>query len=160
MTDWIIDATRFAERRDTIEAELSIADLPRLADEAIDSFVPVRVHVEGVRSPRGKPGLRARLEATVTLQCQRCMRPVDVRLAPDSHFELVGSERELDADEDDQWDLLVASDRLDLRPVLEDELLLALPFAPMHETCDSGAQADAGEKVMPFAALAQLKRGA
>ena len=40
---------------------------------------------------------------------------------------------ELDADSDD--DVLASSRSLDLRALIEDELLLALPLVPRHEAC-------------------------
>ena len=38
-------------------------------------------------------------------------------------------------------------------------LLLAVPYAPMHEACEPAGATAAGDRVSPFAALAQLKRG-
>jgi len=55
----------------------------------------------------------------------------------------------------------------DLLAVLEDELLMALPLVPMHETCPQASPLVAGEsdkevglieKPNPFAVLAQLKK--
>ena len=93
----------------------------------------------------------------VKLQCQRCMSPVQVGLAPRAWVELVDSDAALDADDDDKWDALRNSERFDLLHLLEDELLLALPYAPMHDKCEPAASTTAGEKIMPFAALARLK---
>ena len=60
--------------------------------------------------------------------------------------------------------------QFDLLAVVEDELLMALPLVPMHETCPDMPVFSAGEaelaqpegaaevKPHPFAALAQLKK--
>ena len=156
--DWVIDSRRFVERRNVIEAMLAPELLERLDDEVVEDFAPIAVHVEVARSPRGLPGLRVRLDGVVRLECQRCMNPVEVKLAPRVRFELVDTEAALDADDDDRWDAVLQSARFDLLHLLEDELLLALPFAPMHETCAPPADSTAGEKIMPFALLAGLKK--
>ncbi len=60
--------------------------------------------------------------------------------------------------------MLALTRALDLRELIEDELLLALPIVPRHEVCPVPlvAPADAAElveeKPNPFAALAALKR--
>ena len=154
---WVIDTRQFAERRGVIEAEVEEASLPRLAQDALEPLAPVKVCVEGVKSPRGKPGLRLRAKCLIQLECQRCMQPVTLNLTPSAAFELVDGEGQLDADDDDEWDVLVHSEHLDLLAILEDELLLALPYAPMHDACSPTQVGDRMARASPFAALAQLK---
>ena len=91
------------------------------------------------------------------LTCQRCMQPVEVGIRRKARFELVDSSSALDADDDDEWDRLLHSDRFDLIHLVEDEMLLALPYSPRHEQCEAVQRANAGEKVSPFAGLAALK---
>jgi uncharacterized protein len=154
---WVIDSRLFSSRREVLGGELGEEQLPRLADEAVEAFAPFRVRLEGVRSPRGKEGLHLSLRGSVSLQCQRCMGAVQVDVATEARFEWVESESALDADDDDEWDLLQHADRFDVLHLVEDELLLALPFAPMHEVCEPVADTSAGDKVSPFAALAGLR---
>ena len=81
-----------------------------------------------------------------------------IELAPQSAFEWVSTEAELDAsDGDDQWDSVLAPDLFDLLPLLEDELLLAVPYAALHPSCNPAGASEAGEKFSPFTALAGLK---
>jgi uncharacterized protein len=70
---------------------------------------------------------------------------------------------ELDADHED--DVLALNRSLDLRSLVEDELLLALPLVPRHDVCpeplplvDDDENAEP-ERANPFAVLAALKRG-
>jgi uncharacterized protein len=59
---------------------------------------------------------------------------------------------------DDSADSMDADQELSVLSLIEDEVLLALPIAPMHEICDSPL-ADAGRnRASPFAALAALKK--
>ena len=102
------------------------------------------------------------LHGRITVTCQRCLQGLELALDPRAGFELERSEAQADAaglDEDEVWDAVVGSDRFDLIALCEDELLLAVPYAPMHQFCEPVSAAEAGDKVSPFAALAQLKRG-
>jgi uncharacterized protein len=108
--------------------------------------------------------LHLHADAQVARECQRCLQPVLLPLAVDRAFRFVATEDEaalLDADSDD--DVLAASPRFDLRALVEDELLLALPLVPKHNQCpvpwppqEPAAPAPAAEH--PFAALAALRR--
>ena len=70
---------------------------------------------------------------------------------------------QLDTDSED--DVLALTRALDLRELIEDELLLALPLVPRHEVCPTpllapaDGEAPVDDKPNPFAALAALKRG-
>lgn len=155
---WQIDTRRVAERGERIERQLTAAQLPRLRKECVSRFEPVQVSLQGLFTPYGKPGVRVALQADLRVPCQRCLKPLPVALALTCAFEWVATESELELrDEDDEWDAVLAAEQIDLLPLLEDELLLALPFAPAHAVCKPAAEFEAGEKVSPFAALAGLK---
>lgn len=109
--------------------------------------------------------LRLRAVVALTLACQRCLGPAEVPLVVDRRIRFVQDEATaaaLDAELED--DVLVLTRSLDLRALVEDELLLALPLVPRHERCRAGVPmpARSGEIVpddSPFAALAALKKG-
>jgi uncharacterized protein len=99
------------------------------------------------------------------LECQRCLEPVEVKIEIERSFLFVHGETmaaQLDADTED--DVLALTRALDLRELIEDELLLALPLVPRHDACpkplpvphDEADPADAPPH--PFSALATLKR--
>lgn len=152
--------------------------LPRLAADALvggdlggDVDVAYSARFEERRMPGGAPQPRLHLtaHAQVTQQCQRCLEPVRLPLSVDRWFAFAASEEDAaaqDADSDD--DVLVISARFDLRALVEDELLMALPLVPRHDGCPqplaalgrpADEAADASRTVHPFAALAALKRG-
>jgi uncharacterized protein len=159
---WTIDAFHFAESGGVLEGRLESAELPRLAELAVSPLQPFEARVAGLRSPRGKAGLELWLRGRITVTCQRCLQALDLALEPHAGFELERSEAQADAaglDDDEVWDAVVGSERFDLIQLCEDELLLAVPYAPMHEVCEPAGATAAGDRVSPFAALAQLKRG-
>jgi uncharacterized protein len=108
--------------------------------------------------------LQLRASARLALECQRCLKPVTVAIELDRGVLFVHGDElaaQLDAETDD--DVLAIPRTLDLRELVEDELLLAMPLVPRHEVCpeplpvriDDEVQEDAPN---PFAALASLKR--
>ena len=112
--------------------------------------------------------LRLESRASLPLTCQRCMGIVATVVEIDQWYRFVANE-DIAMAEDDQSeeDLLVMAPHFDLLAVLEDELLMALPLVPMHETCPVAPAFSVGEgelaeqedtKPHPFAALAQLKK--
>lgn len=166
-----LDVRAFADAGARLEGELAPAALPRLADSVLRTDVaplPVRWSAQGELRPvtGGRPELwlQLRAETTVTQQCQRCLQPMAVPLAVDRRFRFVASEEEAERlDEESEDDVLVESRRFDLPALIEDELILALPLVPRHETCPQplpAATSDAAEEVAPnpFAALAALRR--
>ena len=111
-----------------------------------------------------QPALRIVADAAVGLECQRCLQRMVVPLRVDRRVFFVAGEdaaASLDAESDD--DVLTLEPALDLKSLVEDELLLALPLVPRHEVCPEPlpfeAEPEAPASEHPFAALAALKRG-
>jgi len=116
----------------------------------------------------GQPAHWLHLTVTTTLPqiCQRCLGPVDVLVQVDREFRFVENEAVAEQQDDEcEEDLLVISREFDLATLVEDEVLMALPLVPRHETCPVNVKMAAAdddfetpvEKPNPFAVLAQLK---
>ena len=170
-----LDVRAFAEAAATLEGEAPQQALTRLAAGVLPSpdAPPEPVHWHATAELRpvtgGAPEVWLRLGATATvmLECQRCLQPMQERLQVDRWFRFVASEDEAARlDEESEDDVLVLSRSLDLLDLVEDELILALPLVPRHETCPQPLPlADAPEEEPeeaaphPFAALEALRRG-
>lgn len=169
-----LDLHRVADESATLEGAWPLSALSRLmqdAGPAGDGQVHWSVRGERRTPPGGRPEpwLHLTAEATVRLDCQRCLQPVDETLAVARSFRFVADEATAEReDEQAEEDVLALPPRgrLDLQPLVEDELILALPIVPRHAECpappplqaaDPGA-AEEAPKVNPFAALAALKR--
>ena len=76
-------------------------------------------------------------------------------------FVLVSDESEIPSEEDDveDHDYIVAEAEMDVLQLVEDEILLALPYAPKHEIkdCAVKAEVNALKAPNPFAALRDFK---
>ena len=158
-SEWLMDVPRFTSRGERIEVQLAGKQLPRLRKESIKPLASVTVQVVAARSPRGRPGMRVTLQGAIRMVCQRCLKSMDVVLSAKAAVEWVATQAELEAaDADDHWDAMLMQEKFDLLPYLEDELLLAVPFAPVHADCQAAGRSEAGEKISPFAMLAGLKK--
>ena len=169
-----LDVAAFAKAAGALAGRWPLLQLDRLTESALADALPatggeVAWHARGeARAMRGGESqiwLHIGATTDVPLECQRCLKAVDVPLAIERSFLFVHGEdaaAQLDTDSND--DVLALTPTLDLRELIEDELLLALPIVPRHEVCPVPlvAPIDANdvvdEKPNPFAALAALKR--
>lgn len=133
------DAIRLAREHGVVEGSVDPHELDRVSDQLTG---PGRVdwRIEGTSDPSGRPALRIRLRGSVTLECQRCLAdfasPIDVA----TEVLLARDDAELAAlDADSSLEVVLAAGPLDPLALVEDELVLALPFAPRHPegACDS-----------------------
>lgn len=171
-----LDMRAFAESAAEISGRWPVRGFERLveathADAPPDDGSHVEWRALGELRPArgGEPEIWLHLVAStrLALECQRCLQPVSTELDVDRRFRFVAGEDEaarIDAESED--DVLALARHLDLHELVEDELLLALPLVPRHETCVLPLPADGGEaeepepdRPHPFASLAALKRG-
>ena len=158
----LVDLRKLAEARLELDGELDLASCERVADQlAARDPDNIAYRITGGRDTQGWPTATIALEGRVSLVCQRCLRPFDYRLESRSTVRLAGSEHELEGWDAEEIEAILAAGPLDRDELIEDELLLALPYAPMHppEECPAGTreQEEAPAKANPFARLAQLK---
>ena len=165
----------FANQAGRLDGHWPGADLSRLADlqappqDLALPSVAWQAQGESVPVAAGDPQwwLALRAQATVWLTCQRCLQPFAQGMTVDRRIRFVRGEAEaevLDAECED--DVLALPRWLDLRELVEDELLLALPLVPHHPAAcpqplpmalDIAPEESVAERPNPFAALQALK---
>ena len=91
--------------------------------------------------------------------CQRCLEGIEYSLKVSSLLEFVGDEDELTQEEieDDSKDFLPVQKELDVVELIEDEVILDLPSAPRHDSCELPDAGQKTERVSPFSVLKGLK---
>jgi uncharacterized protein len=161
-TQTVIDSLEFAQTGQTLRGSLPLPGLIRLKDSLADAVGTVEFEVRGGQDARGRPILMVAIRGMLHLQCQRCLGALDHPLQMLNTLVLVtggaGTAGELD-DEEIEW--IEASHELDLAALIEDEILLSLPYAPRHGegSCRPlGAAVAEGDAASAFAKLAELKR--
>jgi DUF177 domain-containing protein len=151
----VIDGFEFATAGATQEGTLPLSSFPRLQDVLVSDAGDVRYAVRGVRDERSRPALEIRVRATLQLRCQRCLVALAFEVDEQALLVLAGSQAEIDAEplEVDSPDRVVANKEMDLRALVEDELILALPYAPRHEGCEARIESNDRTASSPFAGL-------
>jgi uncharacterized protein len=119
------------------------------------------VSPSGVRYERGRAGLRVRVRGTIQLCCQRCLEAMAYEVQADATLVLAGTVDEIHAEPTAAYavDRVVGGKEMPVRDLIEDELILAVPYAPRHEGCSARSSRDAQDKISPFAGLRGLMRG-
>ena len=165
-----IDVFQLARLQRELKGAAALARFDRLL-EGLPSQPEreVRWSLSGETDGPGRRFLALHAHTVVTLECQRCLKMFDLELDVENRLELVENESEIDAEEtgeDDPEapDQLLGSSQFDVLSLVEDELILALPYVPKHEVCPSlpkGLESDPGSESVrpsPFAVLAELKK--
>jgi uncharacterized protein len=128
------DAFRLAGARGTIEGRIDPSALPRLADRIAGDGGSVGWSIDGTEDVQGRPALDVHVTGRVPLTCQRCLGTMEQPVEQVTRLLLARDEADLvrldDASEDE---VVLARAPLDPVDLVEDELLLTLPFAPRHE---------------------------
>lgn len=171
-----LDVAALAEQGASLHGSWPLSSLKRLAASAHAEALPkasdeVTWSARGERRARvGAPAeiwLHLQASACVELECQRCLAPVAAALQVDQPLRFVPGEDQAAAlDAESEYDVLALSRWVDLRELVEDELLLALPLVPRHEVCPQplplGSEAvlpeGEAERPNPFAVLQELKK--
>jgi uncharacterized protein len=167
------------------QGALDLSSFPRLSQEiASDSNLkPSQVHWEISTWFEERLGgiplqyMHLRLAVDLPLSCQACFQPYMESIDSDRDYILFDTEEEaenwdLDEENQDAEDALVASETFNLIDTIEDELLLSLPLSARHapgeckaedlekvsKKLKTGSEEIIIQKPNPFAVLQKLKK--
>lgn len=159
-----VDPRYLAEREGRLCGQLSLAHMERLAASLGDGEGTVFIDVCFQRDEQGRDMAVGQVTARLPVRCQRCLEAMEIAIATAVCLAFTDAE----APPPDGYDTVpLVGDTISLSDLVEDELMLALPMAPMHEDCPVGvwrrylenrAPSEAPRK--PFAALARIRRPA
>ena len=155
----IEDPYAFARASSRQDGEIAIASMRRLTDRLIGSAGNVRYVVQGAHDQQQRPMLELQVSGTLQLQCDRCLKALEYPLELKSRVLLAqpGTAVQDDGDpETPEW--IEAGRDLDLKELVEDEILLGLPLSVRHDRKDCGnlgTERD-GKSNSPFSKLSAL----
>lgn len=158
-----------AGRGRTLEVSLSIAKMVRLSELLKSNAGVVAASLSFDTDSEGIKYISGTAEAVLSVECQRCMQPVDVAVNCEFLFGLVTDETLAQNLPDEYEPLVISEELISLVELIEDEIILALPVVSMHEDTkcssyvseyaaedsDLGSE-DGEERVYPFAQLGDL----
>jgi uncharacterized protein len=157
----VVDGVAFAREGRTASGRVALVALPRLADVLTGTEGWLDCQLEGAQDDDGKFWLKLVVSGKLDLRCQRCLATLVFPLDVESRLLLIPSgqpwpDGELD---EDGFDAIPVEKEIELLPLIEEEVLLALPIAPRHEVCETPAPVAGEHEPSPFAVLAKLKKG-
>lgn len=157
-----IDGLAFAREAQRLAGEFAVAELPRLDDLVFERAGAVSYSLAGSTDRHGKALLDITVEGTLPLVCQRCLGRLDFRLQRQSRLILIAQGQVLPdvSEEAPEIESVPAESVANVADLVEQEVLLGLPIAPMHAagSCAASTEDDGGRPSSPFAVLEQLKK--
>lgn len=163
-----IDIRKLATKGVEIAANFPVSRLKRfqemLADEqgSVDAKLVFYIDEQGLRRVGGE------VHSNVQVVCQRCLQPVPIRVDCSLNLAIVWTDEDAQNLPKAIEPLIVGEELTDLADIVEEELILSLPFVNYHDlqACPAGetvgytsAEQPVAEepKENPFKVLEQLK---
>jgi len=165
-----LDIRRLAAAETSVEAVEPLTSFPRLTAQLLDPEGEVAIVLHFSSDEQRRWIIRGQVKAELAIPCQRCLQPMPLEI--DAHF-AVGVVEDDEAARQLPGELepyIAGQGMWDLRDLVEDELLLNLPYTSYHdeEECAGLARYSTGQveeedsprrKDNPFQQLEQLKLG-
>lgn len=155
------DLRKLAAAGASLTGFVPIAQLERLCAESVSSSGDASVELRFGLDDEGLRVVDGTVAAALSCICQRCLGEMSLAVRAEVNLAMVWDEAQLAALPARVDGLVVGDEPSDLYAIVEDELLLALPFAPRHadDQCNvtvdpvaTGAgDASETERVNPFA---------
>lgn len=162
----LVDPQFYAEQKRQIKAKVAQAQLPRLVQAIASPHGDVFVEMRFFKQKQtGAPAFELQLNTELTLTCQRTLGTYTQSFESAIRGVFLPAMQlaeELDAD----WEVYnLPEDKISLIPIIEDEVLLAIPMVPRvegevltwSESAEPAELSPDEDKANPFLALAKLK---
>ncbi|MFT7300295.1 MAG: hypothetical protein ACI89Z_000749 [Porticoccus sp.] len=161
----VVDPRRLVNQGVILTGEINPDLCVRFTEAVVGISEPIMANLIFDTGEQGRKMVRGSVSTTVLMTCQRCLEPVERPLAVEMGLGIVWSEEQAKSlpREMDPW--IVVDEVGDITALVEDELLLVLPFVMYHpegqcNTATSHSTDDelgAVAKENPFSILEQLK---
>jgi DUF177 domain-containing protein len=160
-----IDLVLFAEKGRDLDGEIQLSTLSRLQDMLIENSGSVNFALSFAKQGRLMV-LHGSIKAMLKLQCQSCLQIMDWPIHTTFKLGIVATMDEANTLPDDYDPLLIGEEKIALKDIIEEELLLSVPAFPKHETnCFTLRQKNDISTIdaqpapgNPFSVLAKLKK--
>lgn len=160
-----IDPRKFAQQGIDLKGEMAVSGFQRLVEAGVglqQVYLDLQFYVDTDHA--NERVVRGSVRADIDMQCQRCLDTVSSTIECTVALGIVWSEESAQSLPSylDPW--IVGEDDADLCAMVEDELLLSLPYVALHEencvdpsTMSDTADNESTEYTNPFQVLESLK---
>jgi uncharacterized protein len=161
--DYMIDPEHLSTKPLVLEGRFVPADLERLEESLANGDGELAYRITAGLDPQRRKVVSCIIKGFVFLTCQTSLEAFRHEISVNDRLVLVDEESQLPPveEENDTEDYLVAGEPLDIRDLVEDAVLLALPMVPRKPGLAQPREEDAkpqSPRESPFAALASLKK--
>jgi len=154
----LIDGVDFAINGKELHGNVALDALPRLGELLANSRGSIAFSLRGFKEG-DRLMLKVELAGDCFLRCQRCLGELAYPVAMASSLRLAPAKQIEEVDIDDEVECIESSSRIDVLLLVEDELLLGIPYAPRHSKGECAMQVnEPSESIHPFAALANINK--
>lgn len=164
-----IDPYRTAQKRSSFDGILQLQNLTRLSEQLSNTDGDVAVIVHCGNDEQGLVYIEGEAQCTVQVRCERCGDEMTLNINSSFAYTPVKGDDSAQEEIPQRYDVIETDEHgeVNLRQLVEDELILALPLFPMHDEgqCDPnklqmswGVIEPEPEKPNPFAILQELKK--
>lgn len=164
-----IDPYRTAQKRSSFDGILQLQNLTRLSEQLSNTDGDVAVIVHCGNDEQGLVYIEGEAQCTVLVRCERCGDEMTLNINSSFAYTPVKGDDSAQEEIPQRYDVIETDEHgeVNLRQLVEDELILALPLFPMHDEgqCDPnkvqmswGEIEPEPEKPNPFAILQELKK--
>lgn len=163
MDSCLIDPFAVCKNGERLGGHTPVSSLERLAAVCASQSGELSWEVSGSQDNHQRPRLLIHVSGDMSLVCQRCLEVLVCKLDSKTVVMVARTEEDADAIEESFEDgeaveVIVTDGKVDVRDLVEDEALLALPLSPRHEVCPDTSTGKWQEKrESPFSALKALK---
>ncbi|WP_274572141.1 DUF177 domain-containing protein [Neisseria leonii] len=159
----LIAPQAFAGQAQTLSGSFRLNELDgRLSSHEYlaDQSAAAAFSLRGGKDRWQRPYADLSVQAELSLYCQRCLQPMPYLLDESVRIVWFADEEKLDEAmlADEELEGMVMSEVLDVRGLVEDQILMAMPLSPRHEDCGNEVLSQVNQdRPNPFAVLAGLK---
>ena len=160
----VIEPIRFARAGRQLTGQFALNEMPRLSAQLYKDYGQVQFNIEfGHDEENEVYFITGWIKAVLNILCQRCLEGLELQVNNPLKLGLVSNRNEAELLPSDYEPLMLVEDTVSLLDLIEDELLLALPIAALHDNKKCHASAETGKlsdikKNKPFAELEKLKK--
>ena len=127
-----VHAYRMARDGSSRRGVIALCEMSRLIPLLSNDQGSARFELNFLLDPQLGPLVTGRVRATLELICQRCLEPMSLDLDLELRLGIVRSDEEAVALPAEYEPLVLKTDTVSLAALVEDELILGLPAAPLH----------------------------
>ncbi len=157
-----INPLRLARTDSILKGRFHLSEMERLASQLQDSRGEVNFELQFTRDDEDITQINGSCRTSLIMACQRCFEPIRIEIATSTRLVVVPSIEAAREIPDAAEPLLFSGEAISLKDLVEEEVLLALPIAPLHDNAichATGAvlEGQGDEKTNPFSVLRNMK---